>query len=735
MKRYIKLLMIILIVPFCKKATSQELINLYNIDPTDVGGILANAPEYFNPSANLVTWNSERVSGNAYNGEYVISLRDHFWFWRDMLPNFEHNDLSLFDQNDYLRTYSIELVSFPFSKDCAFNSADNCADLSTDRELYMPEFSSYNNLMNYWEYQGIGSTTYATNLYRKIDHGRFDNDGFSVGQNGNVEILVTAGFVYGLLFNHDRNVLPHSILKHTIAFHCGPDESDDIIASFSFYVDNTHGMMRYYPFASYNTPLNGTPKYYDIVIRPELLTGHEVYYYNGGNCDLFNEVSATSSCPFIGFNGGTIDYFPYNEINHSCLANNVQTDAESFTFGSAQWPIFYKVPFAPYSLPVSNFPRSNRGAQIAGFEIVNNNFININYPDPTSPYLPLQFNIDKKIDLSTINPHEMVIYNPSEVNISTTEADDLRFPSNYTFKTIRGAYPFASEVAADNTVENGGPYSDQRMVPVTTDVRASAGSGYSTADPKFASVYKLLNNSKLTIEPCVRLFDCTFDLQTGSELVFENWATNQVNVNRYGILLNGGKLNKTDDHFYFQNKNEDESILEYRSATTIEAGSYVDASNPQGPYTVLADADVTFIANDEVILSDGFTALAGSTFNASTANIFVSMCRPANAQRLFANQSDENVVSRPKLFSYSRILPNPTSQNTEIKFGITYSQFLSLKMYDSFGRELKIIIDHVKFEAGSYSQNIETSLLMPGVYYCKLLSGEAEEILKLIKIN
>ncbi|MBL7928585.1 MAG: hypothetical protein JNL47_03785, partial [Bacteroidia bacterium] len=83
-------------------------------------------------------------------------------------------------------------------------------------------------------------------------------------------------------------------------------------------------------------------------------------------------------------------------------------------------------------------------------------------------------------------------------------ADNLIFPSYYTFKTIRGVYPTEAEVMADYTPENGCQnISDLRQVPVRTDLRTDvAGFPNNPAvvdHSVFASIYYLEPGSKLTL--------------------------------------------------------------------------------------------------------------------------------------------------------------------------------------------------------------------------------------------
>lgn len=154
---------------------AKDIINTY------VDAQFIFPPAYYNPAQGTNTWTSVKTSG-SFTGEYQISLRDHYWFWL-MLPNspFSHHDASLFDENNFKRTFSIELVSFPFSRSCAFELG-GCADGTTDRNLFMPDMSTYNG-SNRWEYPVTGNPIYTNKLYRDRGVGFFNHFGYSTGED------------------------------------------------------------------------------------------------------------------------------------------------------------------------------------------------------------------------------------------------------------------------------------------------------------------------------------------------------------------------------------------------------------------------------------------------------------------------------------------------------------------------------------------------------------------------
>jgi hypothetical protein len=740
-----RILVFFLSTSLCYKLSAQELFNFYN-DLSGTSVTSNNDFMHYGPPMGLGRYYDYKAINLNYNGEYVMDLGWIPWGNQNLLdPAIELYD-AVNQESKYLVKYEIEVVSFPFSVDCAFPSLDNpdggCGDGSSiDRTLNVPDDLIYHSNSDEWIYPTT-ATYYTNKLARIVKKNciRIGPVGLLSNQD-NPECLVSASFAEAFGPFYDRTVLPHTILKHTVTLFCG--STDNVpINSFSFLVDLTRGKMREYPFTDVNAASSVIAEH-DIIIRPEIYApeiADATDYSAQDNCDYYKESSALNACPLIcGINilGSTIDYTPFAVgDDNDCLSSIAPTYvpvlnlSDNFSNGIAQ-----RLPFPSYSLILSTFPRSGKGSVPAGYTATPGGGIMTPIVTAGSEIVH-RYTIDKNIDLYKINPIEQIIYNPSEVFI-TSGADNFKFPSNYTFKTIRATFPYKCDVAADNIPENGGTYNDPREVPVTTDLFVDSHDtyGYPTNDHKYASVYHLESGSKVTVQTCVKLFDCTFDVQTGSELFFEDWF-NQINVNRFGILLNGGKLTKGQSHFYFQDKNEQDKILEFQSASTIEAGSNVTSTIAQGPYTVETNADVTFVANDEITLSDGFTASAGSEFDARISPVTIPPCsahRPANTHTTLDYMQKASEALQQ--LSSASISPNPTNQNTEIKFSVNSLKYLSLKIFDAYGREVKTIIDNIEFKTGSYTYNFDTSILNPGVYYCKLFSGEEEETMKLIKIN
>ena len=75
--------------------------------------------------------------------------------------------------------------------------------------------------------------------------------------------------------------------------------------------------------------------------------------------------------------------------------------------------------------------------------------------------------------------------------------------------------------------------------------------------------------------------------------------------------------------------------------------------------------------------------------------------------------------------------PNPCSNNTTIDFLISDNTFVSLKVYDNFGKEVATLINEIR-PAGKYKVNWEAGDLPNGVYYYRLQTGDITKVRKAI---
>jgi len=75
--------------------------------------------------------------------------------------------------------------------------------------------------------------------------------------------------------------------------------------------------------------------------------------------------------------------------------------------------------------------------------------------------------------------------------------------------------------------------------------------------------------------------------------------------------------------------------------------------------------------------------------------------------------------------------PNPFNPSTEIKYQITTSGLVTLKVYDLLGREVATLVNELK-PAGIYVETLHATSLPSGVYFSRLVVGNYTEIKKMI---
>ncbi len=81
--------------------------------------------------------------------------------------------------------------------------------------------------------------------------------------------------------------------------------------------------------------------------------------------------------------------------------------------------------------------------------------------------------------------------------------------------------------------------------------------------------------------------------------------------------------------------------------------------------------------------------------------------------------------------------PNPTTDETAIRFKIHHQSEISLKIYDVFGRKICTLIDNKKYNSGKHMIRFKTSNynLKHGIYYYSLHSAEKSVIKKMIIVK
>lgn len=96
--------------------------------------------------------------------------------------------------------------------------------------------------------------------------------------------------------------------------------------------------------------------------------------------------------------------------------------------------------------------------------------------------------------------------------------------------------------------------------------------------------------------------------------------------------------------------------------------------------------------------------------------------------------SIKNRGNLPDNFYLSQNYPNPFNPSTTIEFKIPESGFVTLKIYDILGREVKTLVNEEK-TPGSYKVSFNASIFASGVYFYRLTSGSYTSIKKMVLLK
>jgi hypothetical protein len=144
--------------------------------------------------------------------------------------------------------------------------------------------------------------------------------------------------------------------------------------------------------------------------------------------------------------------------------------------------------------------------------------------------------------------------------------------------------------------------------------------------------------------------------------------------------------------------------------------------NDQGPDQVAGGPD-----NYESILPFSTSTINGIIIDAPPYSAIYMMV-DGNSATEVENKSDVNIV---KHFELNQNYPNPFNPMTIITYKIPHNSFVSLKIYNIIGQELKTLINGYK-TAGEHQITWHAESFPSGIYFYKLHAGEFSETKKLI---
>jgi hypothetical protein len=88
----------------------------------------------------------------------------------------------------------------------------------------------------------------------------------------------------------------------------------------------------------------------------------------------------------------------------------------------------------------------------------------------------------------------------------------------------------------------------------------------------------------------------------------------------------------------------------------------------------------------------------------------------------------------PEKYSLSQNYPNPFNPSTTIKFDLAKNGFVSIKIYDVLGREIKSLVND-NLNKGSYEISFNAGDISSGVYFYKMVSGDFSQIKRMMLLK
>lgn len=85
-------------------------------------------------------------------------------------------------------------------------------------------------------------------------------------------------------------------------------------------------------------------------------------------------------------------------------------------------------------------------------------------------------------------------------------------------------------------------------------------------------------------------------------------------------------------------------------------------------------------------------------------------------------------------YKLSQNYPNPFNPTTKIRFELPKSSFVELKVYNSLGKEVDVLVNE-KLSAGVFEKTFNASKLTSGVYFYKLITDEFVETKKMLLVK
>ncbi len=145
-------------------------------------------------------------------------------------------------------------------------------------------------------------------------------------------------------------------------------------------------------------------------------------------------------------------------------------------------------------------------------------------------------------------------------------------------------------------------------------------------------------------------------------------------------------------------------------------GSIFSVNTGKSAYTKSGDSTVLYFAIG---------------YGTSEADLYTSIDSATAKYPKIAASVQRDEIIKPIGFSLEQNFPNPFNPSTQIKFSVGASSFVSVKVFDALGREVRTLVNQ-QLETGAYVTTLSAENLSSGMYYYTLQTGSFTETKKML---
>ena len=173
----------------------------------------------------------------------------------------------------------------------------------------------------------------------------------------------------------------------------------------------------------------------------------------------------------------------------------------------------------------------------------------------------------------------------------------------------------------------------------------------------------------------------------------------------------------------------DSTLYNWLTYSSFDSLFITDPNDPNvdDPVLIPAYNSQTIASGDSVIF---YIAIA---YGINETEMLSSMQEAQDKyDQLTSVESDHNSI--PDGYVLEQNYPNPFNPSTEIKFGLPVSSNVSLRVFNSLGQEVALLVDEY-LGAGTHTYRFDATELSSGIYFYTLATGSFTQTRKMILIK